>query len=80
MMMIYSPVKLHNILTDVSSDQVSPKKLANPAGGKSSIAGGPSRFGRFGSQLLQKTMGWVSRSRQDRQVVSFLTCFCYRLL
>ncbi|XXG66476.1 hypothetical protein AAC387_Pa06g0039 [Persea americana] len=50
-----------------SPKQVSPKKLANPAGGKSSIAGGPSRFGRFGSQLLQKTMGWVSRSRQDRQ-------------
>ncbi|XP_039121844.1 protein transport protein SEC16B homolog [Dioscorea cayenensis subsp. rotundata] len=26
-----------------------------------------SRFGRIGSQLIQKTMGWVSRSRSDRQ-------------
>ncbi|XP_068658655.1 protein transport protein SEC16A homolog isoform X2 [Aristolochia californica] len=37
------------------------------SGGKAAIAGGPSRFGRLGSQLLQKTMGWVSRSRSDRQ-------------
>ncbi|PKA66291.1 hypothetical protein AXF42_Ash006988 [Apostasia shenzhenica] len=29
--------------------------------------GGPSRFGRFGSQLLQKTIGLVSWTRQDRQ-------------
>lgn len=27
----------------------------------------PSRFGRIGSQFFQKTMGWVSRSRSDRQ-------------
>ncbi|XP_077245056.1 protein transport protein SEC16A homolog [Tasmannia lanceolata] len=37
------------------------------ARGKASMAGGPSRFGRIGSQLLQKTMGWVSRSRTDHQ-------------
>ncbi|XP_068661776.1 protein transport protein SEC16A homolog [Aristolochia californica] len=37
------------------------------SGGKAAVAGGPSRFGRFGSQLIQKTMGWVSRSRSDRQ-------------
>ncbi|OVA01146.1 Sec16 [Macleaya cordata] len=34
---------------------------------KASVSGGPSRFGRFGSQLILKTMGWVSRSRPDRQ-------------
>lgn len=27
----------------------------------------PSRFGLIGSQLFQKTIGWVSRSRSDRQ-------------
>lgn len=27
----------------------------------------PSRFGRIGSQLFQKTVGWVSKSRSDRQ-------------
>ncbi|XP_058086809.1 protein transport protein SEC16A homolog [Magnolia sinica] len=37
------------------------------AQGQASIAGGPSRFGRFGSQILQKTMGWVAGSRSDRQ-------------
>ncbi|KAA8521376.1 hypothetical protein F0562_012062 [Nyssa sinensis] len=37
--------------------------------GKASVSGGASRFGRFsfGSQLLQKTVGLVLRSRQDRQ-------------
>ncbi|OVA14413.1 Sec16 [Macleaya cordata] len=35
---------------------------------KASVSGGPSRFGRFGSQLILKTMvGWVSRSSPDRQ-------------
>ncbi|XP_043713337.1 protein transport protein SEC16A homolog isoform X2 [Telopea speciosissima] len=49
--------------------QVDPsKEAASPdAQGRASVSGGPSRFGRFGSQLLQKTMGWVSRSRSDRQ-------------
>ncbi|XP_020584994.1 protein transport protein SEC16A homolog isoform X2 [Phalaenopsis equestris] len=32
-----------------------------------SISGGPSRFGRIGFQILQKTIGWVSRTRPDRQ-------------
>lgn len=58
-------------------DQVSPTKQATTTGGKASLAGGPSRFGRIGSQLLQKTMGWVSRSRPDRQVIS---CFNMLLL
>lgn len=30
-------------------------------------SGTPSRFGRIGSQLFQKTIGWVSRSRTDHQ-------------
>ncbi|GMP42825.1 hypothetical protein CsSME_00012431 [Camellia sinensis var. sinensis] len=34
---------------------------------KASGLGASSRFGRFGSQLFQKTMGLVLRSRQDRQ-------------
>ncbi|KAF9602427.1 hypothetical protein IFM89_027556 [Coptis chinensis] len=34
--------------------------------GKASDLGGPSRFGRIGSQIFQKTVGWVAR-RQDRQ-------------
>jgi hypothetical protein len=33
-----------------------------------SSSGGSSRFGRFGSQLFQKTVGLVIRSRPDRQV------------
>ncbi|XP_020240850.1 protein transport protein SEC16B homolog [Asparagus officinalis] len=37
------------------------------ADGQSKASGAPSRFGRIGSSLLQKTMGWVSRSRSDRQ-------------
>ncbi|XP_010264305.1 PREDICTED: protein transport protein SEC16A homolog isoform X2 [Nelumbo nucifera] len=43
------------------------KDIASDAQSKASVSGVPSRFGRFGSQLLQKTMGWVSRSRTDRQ-------------
>ncbi|KAL0927593.1 hypothetical protein M5K25_001778 [Dendrobium thyrsiflorum] len=35
--------------------------------GSASMSSGPSRFGRFGSQLLQKTIGWVSWSRHDHQ-------------
>lgn len=48
--------------------QVDPSKDASPTEtqSKASLAA-PSRFGRFGSQILQKTMGWVSRSRPDRQ-------------
>ncbi|KAG2672238.1 hypothetical protein I3843_13G029700 [Carya illinoinensis] len=34
---------------------------------KASTSGGSSRFGRFGSQLFQKTVGLVLRSRPDRQ-------------
>lgn len=30
--------------------------------------GGYSRFGQFGSQLFQKTVGMVLRARPDRQV------------
>ncbi|XP_058104465.1 protein transport protein SEC16A homolog [Magnolia sinica] len=50
-----------------SPKQVDASKEVASTGGKASVAGGPSRFGRFGSQLLQKTMGWVSKSRSDRQ-------------
>ncbi|XP_077235430.1 protein transport protein SEC16A homolog [Tasmannia lanceolata] len=52
-------------------DFASPKQVdaskEGDARSKASMAGGPSRFGRFGSQLLQKTVGWVSRSRTDRE-------------
>lgn len=34
---------------------------------QASVSGGSSRFGRFGSQLFQKTVGLVLRSRPDRQ-------------
>ncbi|KAJ4954558.1 hypothetical protein NE237_011341 [Protea cynaroides] len=48
-----------------SPRQVNPSKEASShAQGR---AGGPSRFGRFGSQIIQKTMGWVSKSRPDKQ-------------
>ncbi|KAJ4953350.1 hypothetical protein NE237_030182 [Protea cynaroides] len=51
-----------------SPKQVDPSKAAYPdAQGKVSVSGGSSRFGRFGSQLFQKTVGWVSRSRSERQ-------------
>lgn len=41
-----------------------------------------SRFGRFsfGAQLLQKTVGLVLKPRQDRQVVSSLYCFQFKIL
>ncbi|KAG9444336.1 hypothetical protein H6P81_015676 [Aristolochia fimbriata] len=53
---------------DFASSQKQVDHSKEPSsGGKAAVAGGPSRFGRFGSQLLQKTMGWVSRSRPDRQ-------------
>ncbi|CAN6476889.1 unnamed protein product [Victoria cruziana] len=42
--------------------QVSP----SDAQGKASNSGGGTRFGRFGSQLLQKAVGLVSRSRQAK--------------
>ncbi|XP_010258928.1 PREDICTED: protein transport protein SEC16B homolog [Nelumbo nucifera] len=45
----------------------SKEAAASDAQSKASVSGAPSRFGRFGSQILQKTMGWVSRSRPDRQ-------------
>ncbi|RZR88325.1 hypothetical protein BHM03_00015877 [Ensete ventricosum] len=47
-------------LKDSSSDAAQSKKTASSG----------SRFGRIGSQLLQKTMGWVSRSH--RQVFSLI--------
>lgn len=48
-------------------------KDGSPYGqGNASISGGPLRFGRFGFQLLQKTIGWVSWSRHDRQVCSVI--------
>ncbi|XVF73457.1 hypothetical protein PTKIN_Ptkin12aG0202700 [Pterospermum kingtungense] len=34
---------------------------------KTAVSSGSSRFGRFGSQLFQKTVGLVLRSRPDRQ-------------
>lgn len=36
---------------------------------KASGAGGSSRLGRIGSQIFQKTVGLVLRSRSDRQVI-----------
>lgn len=35
---------------------------------KAAVSSGSSRFGRFGSQLFQKTVGLVLKSRPDRQV------------
>ncbi|KAF8380503.1 hypothetical protein HHK36_027990 [Tetracentron sinense] len=45
----------------------SKEATSSDAQGKASISGGPSRFGRFGSQLFQKTMGLVLRSRPGHQ-------------
>ncbi|CAL5381423.1 unnamed protein product [Camellia sinensis] len=45
----------------------SPRKVSSSEQEKASGLGASSRFGRFGSQLFQKTMGLVLRSRQDRQ-------------
>ncbi|CAL9112327.1 unnamed protein product [Musa textilis] len=47
----------------------SPKQDSNSDGAqsKATVSGG-SRFGRIGSQLLQKTMGWVSRSHRQAKL------------
>ncbi|OVA11590.1 hypothetical protein BVC80_5665g1 [Macleaya cordata] len=64
---IYSP-SVKEILHNGEDFGVDPStEASSDAQGKASVSGGPSRFGRFSSQLLQKTMGWVSRSRPDRQ-------------
>lgn len=51
-----------------------PRKVESPKESNSSeqhdnasTSGGSSRFGRFGSQIFQKTVGLVLRSRADRQ-------------
>ncbi|KAK1325360.1 hypothetical protein QJS10_CPA01g02765 [Acorus calamus] len=49
-----------------------PKQSQNPSKEAASAdaqgkASGSSRFGRIGSQLFQKTIGWVARSRPDHQ-------------
>ncbi|OAY76287.1 Protein transport protein SEC16B [Ananas comosus] len=47
----------------------SPKQKAGSVGTQSKSAElGSSRFGRFGSTLLQKTMGWVSRSHRQAKL------------
>ncbi|XP_040991416.1 protein transport protein SEC16B homolog isoform X1 [Juglans microcarpa x Juglans regia] len=48
----------------VDSSQETKSSAMQP---KASTSGGSSRFGHFGSQLLQKTVGLVLRSRPDRQ-------------
>ncbi|XP_077236494.1 protein transport protein SEC16A homolog [Tasmannia lanceolata] len=64
-------VIMHNRSISEPDFATTPKQVdaskEGDARGKASVAGGPSRFGRFGSQLLKKTMGWVSRSQTDRQ-------------
>ncbi|KAM7508798.1 hypothetical protein LguiA_019251 [Lonicera macranthoides] len=45
----------------------SPKVSSPDMQEKPSASGGSSRFGRFGSSLFQKTVGFVLRSRADRQ-------------
>ncbi|KAH0470031.1 hypothetical protein IEQ34_001589 [Dendrobium chrysotoxum] len=50
-----------------STKRNSSKDSSSYGQGSASTSSGPSRFGRFGSQLLQKTIGWVSWSRHDRQ-------------
>ncbi|GMI73565.1 hypothetical protein like AT5G47490 [Hibiscus trionum] len=53
----------------LSDRKVNSSNEANSAGKqeKAAVSSGPSRFGRFGSQLFQKTVGLVLRSRPDRQ-------------
>lgn len=46
----------------------SQEAISSNTHGKSSASSGSSRFGRFGSQLFQKTVGLIIRSRPDRQV------------
>ncbi|GMJ01585.1 hypothetical protein like AT5G47490 [Hibiscus trionum] len=52
-----------------SDRKVNSSSEANSSGKqeKAAVSSGPSRFGRFGSQLFQKTVGLVLRSRPDRQ-------------
>ncbi|XP_042384723.1 protein transport protein SEC16A homolog isoform X1 [Zingiber officinale] len=45
-----------------------PKQDSSSDGAQSKATSGGSRFGRIGSQLLQKTMGWVSRSHQQAKL------------
>ncbi|CAM8877672.1 unnamed protein product [Rhodiola kirilowii] len=50
------------------TDQVDPsKETASPNSQSKASASGGSRFGRFGSQFIQKTMGLVLKSRSDKQ-------------
>lgn len=57
----------HNRSVSEPNFGISPKQVGGSADTHGKTSGGPSRFGRIGSQLLQKTMGWVSRSRPDHQ-------------
>ncbi|KAE8662502.1 putative C2H2-like zinc finger protein [Hibiscus syriacus] len=52
-----------------SDRKVNSSSEANSSGKqeKAAVSSGTSRFGRFGSQLFQKTVGLVLRSRPDRQ-------------
>ncbi|KAL4311174.1 hypothetical protein GQ457_01G055870 [Hibiscus cannabinus] len=53
-----------------SDKKVNSSNEANNSSGKeekAAVSSGPSRFGFFGSQLFQKTVGLVLRSRSDRQ-------------
>ncbi|KAK8497854.1 hypothetical protein V6N11_027588 [Hibiscus sabdariffa] len=52
-----------------SDRKANSSKEANSSGKqeKKEVSSRPSRFGRFGSQLFQKTVGLVLRSRPDRQ-------------
>lgn len=54
---------LRAVLLDGAQEQVAPGSSASPADGQSK-GHGASRFGLFGAQLLQKTVGWMSKSRQ----------------
>ncbi|KAG6470320.1 hypothetical protein ZIOFF_071385 [Zingiber officinale] len=45
-----------------------PKQDSSPDNAQSKATTGGSRFGRIGSQLLQKTMGWVSRSHRQAKL------------
>ncbi|KNA03991.1 hypothetical protein SOVF_203880 [Spinacia oleracea] len=45
----------------------SPKSSSSSPRDHTSLSGSPSRFGRFGSQIFQKTVGLVLRSRSERQ-------------
>lgn len=45
----------------------SPKSSSSSPRDQTSVSGSSSRFGRFGSQIFQKTVGLMLRSRSDRQ-------------